>query len=196
MSQSYSELVVSAPFLLCKGFLMGFMHGCDKPFDYFFPRKKGVRKESLGEFIRETLDFDVHTHLCLPQSVLDSFRKAVKSAEPIIDMKIESEKEIGQSDFSFSFQIHNEDQAQACRKLIGSAKGKITLENYHPSEIRRENLVAVQEYAPIHPYIFEGHGTARGAFAEVMHFYLSIKKSDLADSILMSELHYELGDGE
>ena len=192
MCQPYSELVLSTPFLLCKGFLMGFMNGRGEQFNYFFPRKKSVRKESIGELIREALDLDCHTHLCLPNYVLETFKNSVRQAEPVIGMKIESEREIDGCEFSFSFHIYNEQQARQCKKLFTLSDDKVTLENYQPEEKRQENLVGIQEYAPIHPYVFEGHGTAKGEFEDLAKFYLTLKKSDISNFILCSELRYAL----
>jgi len=51
MSTPFTELIIKAPFMLVKGFLLGFMHGRNESFDYFFYRKAGIRRETLTDQI-------------------------------------------------------------------------------------------------------------------------------------------------
>ena len=73
MSQPYSELVLNAPFLLVKGFLMGFMHGRGENFYYFFQHKKSIKRDAMGDMLREVLALECYCSLCLPNYML-SFR--------------------------------------------------------------------------------------------------------------------------
>ena len=58
MQKSFSELVIEGQFVLVKGFIMGFLHGSDQEFDYFFHRKHGIRRETFKEFIKELFEFE------------------------------------------------------------------------------------------------------------------------------------------
>ena len=84
METTFTELVIKSPFLLVKGFLMGFMQGRGESFPYFFHRKAGITRETLGEMLRELFAFDSHTHICLPDHVINEFELALKNVEPII----------------------------------------------------------------------------------------------------------------
>jgi hypothetical protein len=188
MSVKYSEIIINAPFLLVKGFLMGFMHGREESFGYFFHRKAGIRRETVGEMLRKLLHFESHTHLCLPVVVLSSFKAALKRAEPVLDIKIESEREIKKAEFGFSFNIYNENQTELCKALFENLPEGIELEGFAPEEQKDEHLVGVKEYAPLHPYVYRGHGHAHGPFSQIMKFYLDIKKCEISDFILCSDI--------
>jgi hypothetical protein len=189
MKTSYSELVIKAPFLLVKGLLLGFMHGRDETFNYFFDRKAGVRRETLGEMFRELMELDTHTYLCLPNHVIADFMKMIENIEERIGIEVESVKEIGSAEFSFSFEIFNRKYARSSKEFIENLPGTIQLLNYEPKELVDEGLVDMTGgYAPVHSYCYSGQGIARGEFADIMEAYLKIKRSKLADSVLCSEI--------
>ncbi len=197
MKNSYSELIIKAPFILVKGFLMGFMYGREKNFDYFFHRKSGIRRETMGELFRELFELDCHTYLCLPNNVIDDFIDALEKAEPKIGVKVESRKRIEKAEFTFSFEIFNPAMSKACQDLFSDLPEDVELVNFDPKELKHETMLKdLSGYAPIHAYAYQGEGTARGDFEGVMNFYLKIKKSNLSDAIVCSDLNLQFeGEG-
>jgi len=188
MRATYYELIIRSPFLLVKGFLMGYMHGRDESFKYFFHRKAGIRRETLGEILKEYLTMDNYTHLCLPENVVDNFITALKRAEPTIGSTVERKRRIAGAEFTFSFDLYNENQINQCKTLFENIPGGVELINFHPLERRDVKLKGIKEYAPMHPFTYQGQGTAQGDFESVVDFYLRIKRSEMADFILCSEI--------
>jgi hypothetical protein len=189
MSNQFTELIIKAPFLFVKGFLMGFMHGRKETFDYFFHRKSGIRRETLGELVKELLAIDSYTDLCLPSSIVGEFEESLHRIDPGIGVSIEDKREIKNADFKFSFTLFNPESAKICKQLFSYLPPNITIENFHPKEIIDDKKVGIHEYAPVHPYVYQGEGKVKGEFDGVMNLYLLIKRSELSSTILCSEIH-------
>lgn len=190
-AQPFYELVIQSPFLLIKGFLMGFMYGRGPEFPYFFHRKAGIRRETLGEVIREYLSLDNYTHLCLPEKVVPDFVAALERAEPKIGVRVVKKRKIKEAEFRFGFEIYSEDQAAECKALFAKMPKGVSLLNYNPVEIKDEHIRGIKEYAPSHPYIFRGQGLVKGDFEPLVDFYLKCKRSGVRDFLLCSEIRLE-----
>lgn len=196
MKTAYSELVIKAPFLLVKGLVLGYMHGRGETFPYFFDRKAGVRKETLGEMFRELMELDTHTYLCLPDYIIADFTKMLRNIEEQISAEVESVKKIDYAEFSFSFEIFNRKHAQRSKEFIENLPENIQLLNFEPREFVDEGIVDMTGgYAPGHSYCYRGQGIARGEFEDIMEIYLKIKRSRLADSVLCSEMRLHFKEG-
>lgn len=188
MSTQFSEVVINAPFLLVKGFLMGYIQGSKKDFEYFFHRKHGIKRESMGELMRELFHVECHTHICLPNEIVPEFQASLHNVEHKICADIESVKEIKSASFSFSFHNYNEGQTGLFKELFKAVPADVELLNYNPMELRGEVLIGVSEYGHINQYVYEGNGTVSGDFQGVMDYYLKIKRHTLVDSILCGEI--------
>ena len=193
MSTPYTELIIKAPFMLVKGFLLGFMHGRNESFDYFFHRKAGIRRETLTEKVKEVLSLDSYTELCLPDSVSAEFINAIEKIDPSLEISVTQKRSIKGAEFQFNFSIFDPHQAEICKQLFTYIPATIEILDYQPEEKRDEEATGIQEYAPIHPYSFKGSGAVKGEFEGVMNFYLTIKRSELADQIVCKEieLHFK-----
>lgn len=196
MGVQYYELIIRSPFLLVKGFLMGYMHGRGESFKYFFHRKAGIRRETLGEVLKEYLTMDNYTHLCLPENVAEHFVSALRGAEPTIGCTVEKKRLITGAEFTFSFDLYNENQINQCKELFRNVPAGVELINFHPLERRDVRLKGIKEYAPVHPFTYQGQGTAQGDFEAVVDFYLTIKRSGLTDFILCSEIRLKYQEAE
>ena len=193
MSTPFTELIIKAPFMLVKGFLLGFMHGRNESFDYFFHRKAGIRRETLTEKVKEVLSLENYTELCLPSSVVDNFIGAIEKIDPSLQISVTQKRPIKGAEFGFNFSIFDPHQSEICKQLFTYTPATIEILDYHPEEKRDDEATGIQEYAPIHPYICQGSGTVKGEFEGVMNFYLTIKRSELADQIVCKEieLHFK-----
>ena len=118
MQKSFSELVIEGPFLLVKGFILGFLHGSENEVDYFFHRKHGIRRETFKEFIKELFEFENHVHVCLNNNIVPKFLKAIEETKENIELEVKSVKAIKSANFSFSFEIFNEELAKETEALF------------------------------------------------------------------------------
>jgi hypothetical protein len=188
MSTPFTKLIIKAPFLFVKGFLMGFMHGRNVSFDYFFHRKSGIRRETLGEIVKEFLVMDCYTDLCLPSNIVNHFETALNKIDSSIGVSISEKREILRAEFSFSFEIFNQDTAKVVKQLFDFPPPTVELINFNPIEKKEEQLVGIHEYTHLHPYVYQGDGIAKGGFEGIMNLYLTIKRSEQARNILCSEI--------
>lgn len=193
MSTPFTELIIKAPFLFVKGFLMGFMNGRKEIFDYFFHRKSGIKRDTLLEIVKELLAIDNYTDLCIPSSIVGEFIEALGRIDPSIGVSIQQQRSIKNAEFNFSFKLYNQKHADICKQLFTFTPATVEVKNFEPEERKDDQYIGIREYAPIHPYIYHGEGTVYGEFEGVMNFYLTIKRSDLSDQILCNEitLHFE-----
>lgn len=188
MSIQFCELVINAPFLLVKGFLVGFMQGRGDSFDYYFHRKSKIERDTLGEFVKEVLHLDCHTHLCLPKDIVPVFRQALENVKGKINAEVLSEKDIQSASFKFSFHLYDEKATGPCKELFRRLPEGVQLVDYYPMELRANHFAGVSEYGRVNPYTFEGSGTVRGEFAGVMKFHRTISEHELGESILCSDI--------
>ncbi len=191
MSQPFTEVVIEAPFALVKGFLMGFMQGRGKEFPYFFHRKHGIKRETVGEFLKEALHLECTTHLCLPDAVLPEFTAALKGVEDRFGVRIKQQRPIMSASFRFSWHVYSEERSGPCKELFRNLPEGVELLDFRPAELRSSIPAGVAEFSTLNPYCFAGSGTVSGDFEGVMEMFLRIKRSTLCDSILLSEIKLE-----
>jgi hypothetical protein len=188
MANVFSEVVITAPFMMTKGFLMGFMKGRNKDFPYFFHRKHGINHEGVGDLMREFLHSTCHTHVCLPEDLLAELESALSSVEEKLAARIESKKRINSAALTFSFHIYDEAHTGACKELFRSLPAGAELHNFVPIELRGDTIVGVAEFSKIYQYCYEGNGKVTGDFEGVMYFFLKVKRYSLSSSILCSDI--------
>lgn len=194
MQKSFSELVIEGQFILVKGFILGFMHGSDHEFDYFFHRKSGIRRETLKEFIKELFEFENHVHVCLENNVVPKFLKAVEKSKNKIGLEINSVRAIKSANFSFSFEIFNEELSKETQAIFDNSPAGVNVVGYKPVEEVSDDAVGAEGYAPVHSFVSRGSGKAEGYFQDIMELYLKIKRSKASESIMCSEINLELED--
>jgi hypothetical protein len=171
MSHSFSEIVIEGPFMLVKGFLVGFLSAAKPDGKYFFHRKAGIHRETLKGFL---------------------FIESVKLYTKITGMKIQSVKPINSASFSFAYELYNEDIAAKAKKLISNISEGVKVVDYLPVEQKDISGEGVEAYAPLHEFTSRAKGTITGNFEGVIDLYLKIKRGDLSESIICSEVHLAL----
>ena len=194
MQKSFSELVIEGQFVLVKGFIMGFLHGSDQEFDYFFHRKHGIRRETFKEFIKELFEFESHVHVCLDNNIIPKFLKAIKKSEEKIGLEVRSVRSISSANFTFSFEIFNKELADDIKNVFENSPAGVKVMDYKPIEEVANDAVGVEGYAPVHSFVARGSGTAEGNFHDIMELFLNIKRSKGSESIMCSEINLELED--
>lgn len=191
MSRAFSEIVIEGPFMLVKGFLLGFLS--DKSYEnpYFFHRKEGIKRDTLKDFLKELFELDNYVHLCLVSDLVDDFVKATEYYTRVTGMKIESIKTIKSASFDFAYEFYNEEIAKGAKQLLQDIPDGIKIEGYKPIEEKDQAGAGVEAYAPLHEFTSRGKGTIRGNFDSVIDLYLKIKRSKFSDSFMTSELVLE-----
>jgi len=192
MQNKFSEIVIEGPFVLIKGFLMGFLYGSKKDFKYFFHRKHGIRRETFREFIKELFEFDSFVHLCLENSILQDFLDALEKSNKKIGLEVKSIRNINSAYFSFSYEIFNKAMAKEAKEIFDDSSNSMKLSDFKTNEEKEKDAIGVEGYAPVHSFVSRGSGKAGGNFLEIMDLYLSIKKSRSSECIICSDISLEL----
>lgn len=194
MQKNFSEIVIEGPFLLVKGFILGFLHSSGNEMDYFFHRKYGIRRETFKEFLKELFEFENYVHVCLNNNIVPKFLKAIEATEKNIGLEVKSVKAIKSANFSFSFEIFNEELAKETETLFDNSPAGVKVKDYKPVEEVSDDAVGAEGYAPVHSFTARGSGQAEGSFSDIMKLYLDIKRSKGSESIICSEINLELED--
>ena len=147
MVKSFSEIVIEGPFGLVKGFLMGFLYGGNKEFSYFFHRKAGIRRDTLKNLLKELFEFENYVHLCIENSNVPKFTKAIEKAHDKIGLRVKSVKKIKSASFNFSYEIFNEKIANEIKNLFLEDAKKVKLLNYKPLHIKDKAAMGIEGYA-------------------------------------------------
>ena len=188
MSTAFSELVVEGPFTMVKGFLLGFL-ACRKPEGkYFFHRKDNIRRETFGEFVKELFELENYVHFCLEDDVIEPFKTAINLYTKITGYKIKSIKAIKGAEFSFAAEIFNKKIAEGFKEILKNLPEDVKLDDYYPSEQINKDAKGIESYAPLHEYIFRSKGTITGDFAGLMDLYTKIKRGNLSDFVMLSQI--------
>ncbi len=188
MSKKYTEIVLEGNFMLAKGFLLGFLSNAKADSKYFFHRKSGIRRETFKEMLKEFFELDNHVHVCIESDLVEPFKKALNLYTEITGNVLKSEKEIASASFTCSYEFYNQELAQKAKAIFESLPDDVTLENYTPVEIKDEEGHGVESYAPLHEYVLRANGTLSGSFESIMDIYLKIKKGELSESIICSDV--------
>ncbi len=178
MVKTFSELVIEGPFLLVKGFLMGYKYSCNPNMDYFFHRKAGIKRETLKDVLQEYFELDSYTHVCLENAVIERFAETIKASEDSIKLKIKSRKLIVSASFTFHFEVFNREKADEIRKLINSIPSTLHLENFKEDEYTENEGRGIEMYAPLHDYSYSGRGHIRGEFSDLIGLYKTFNNQD------------------
>jgi len=192
MQSNFSEIVIEGPFVLVKGFLMGYLYGSKKEFRYFFHRKHGIRRETFREFIKELFEFESYVHLCLENNILQEFLGAVENAKDKIGLEVKSIRNINGANFSFSYEIFNKDIGQEIKTIFDNCSSGVKLKDFNTDEQSAKDAEGIEAYAPAHSYIARGSGKAEGNILDVMDLYLSIKKSNASENVVCSSIALDL----
>lgn len=188
----FSEIVIEGPFMLVKGFLVGFL-SCAKPDgQYFFHRKSGIRRETLKDFLKDFFELDNYVHLCLETELVDQFLEAAKFYQEKTGMKMQSVKAIRSASFTIAYEFYNEELAEKAKKMLRDLPPDVRITDYVPREIKENTGEGIEAYAPLHQFTSRGKGKVVGDFGGVLELYLRIKRSDISESFICSDVRLQL----
>lgn len=181
MEKEFVELVIEAPFILVKGFLMGFVEGTGIDPVYFFSRRSGIRTETLGAAVKEWLGFENIVHLCLEKSFAEKFTVAIKNAHHKIAMEIKSSKKIKSASFTFEANFYNKKQAAMFKEMIDNLKEDIFIDAFKEEKFVDDIEKNRGIYAPEHDFEYSASGKVVGVFDRVVDLYLRNKKDPMIE---------------
>ncbi len=187
MITTFSELVIEGSFPLVKGFLMGFRSGMGNPFEYFFHRKTGIRRETLKDVLGELFDLENLVHVCVENRVVEALQQAVVEAEPAIGIRLNSATVIHTAEFGFALEVYNQDMIRECRFLTEDLPDGVELDAV---EIERESTPR-SGHLPAQPLRYAATGRVCGDFGGVIKHYLRCKRSRAARFIDTEEVVLE-----
>jgi hypothetical protein len=191
MSTPFSEIVIEGPFMLVKGFLLGFLSNKSVENPYFFHRKAGIKRDTLRDFLKELFELDNYAHLCLRSDLVNDFEKATEFYTKITGMKIKSVKPIKSASFNFAYELFSEEIATEAKSLIQNLPEDIKIDGYKPIEEKDESGAGMEAYAPLHEFVSRGKGTVKGEFSSIIDLFLKIKRSKISESFITSEITLE-----
>ena len=177
MEKRYVEMVIAAPFILTKGFLLGLMEGTGEKASYFFSKHTGIRVETLADGLKEWLGFENLVHLCLEKTFAEHFRKGIASTREKLGMEIKSEKEIESASFEFSAHLFDKADAESFHKRMDHQLPEGVYLDGFKSEIAEDPSpdVGVGAYAPAHKFDYRSTGRVVGEFGGVVKLYQELK---------------------
>jgi hypothetical protein len=188
MPSAFSEVVIEGPFMLVKGFLMGYLAGSGKSFEYFFHRKAGIRQETLKDMLKGLFDFENYVHLCIESRVVGNFTAAVEQAHDKIGLSVKSVQNVHSATFTFSFEVFNEELAEELKGIFAAVGPGLELTNFKPMEQHADDAYGLEGYAPVHSYLYRGSGSVAGDFMDIMSLYLAIKRSKAEELVITSDI--------
>jgi len=181
MQKEFVELVIEGPFILVKGFLMGFIEGTGENPVYFFSRRSGIRTETFAEAMKEWLGFENIVHLCLEKEFADKFSVAVKNTHNKIAMEIKSSKTIKSASFEFEANFYNKKQADKFKALIENLPKGLFLDGLKEEQFVDEVEKDRGVYAPEHDFEYSAAGKVVGDFGAVIELYSKYKKDPMIE---------------
>lgn len=194
MSTRFKELVISGPFGLVKGFLLGYRAGSGGDFRYFFHRKSGIRRDTLAELVKEVLEVENYVHVCLEESAVKGFQGAVEVYRESLGLEVSQVRAIKGASFGFSFNLNNRGLAEQVKKALDALPDGVHLKDYAPEEkgsSKDKTDEATGGYAPLHEYTFRGQGVAEGDFDGVMDLFLRARRMPQSNVLLLGEMSLE-----
>ena len=189
MEKTFSELIIKGNFTLVKGFLLVYLCGSAPDAKYFFHRKKGIiRRDTLMGMMKGFLEVENRVYLCLEDSAVEGFKKAVAAAEEKIGISIGECKKIKGAEFLFSFEVYSNELANECKGIFSNLPENIELAEFEPVETVNEKVSPIGYHSEKHPYRYGGKGTAKGGFCGIVELFMMCKRSKCSKFIECDEV--------
>ncbi len=183
MSKDFVEMVISAPFILVKGFLMGLIEGSGEQPVYFFSKRTGIRTETLGSAFKEWLGFENIIHLCLEKKFSKRFEDAIKNTYEKLGMEIKSVQHIESAGFDFKAHFFKKDEADDFQAYLDALPKGVYLDGFKENEHQdKDHDGEAGAYAPSHAYEYSASGRVVGEFAGVVEVFLKYKNDILVET--------------
>ncbi len=181
--KKFVELVIESPFILFKGFLMGFIEGSGEKPVYFFSKKTGIKTETLVESLKVWFGFETLVHVCIEKGFAEKLKKAIENTFDKLGMKVKSEKEIKSASFDFKVTFYHKKDAKKFEDIIHNLPDNVVLDEFNKEiDIDEEAEEEKGIYTAEHPYIYRAEGEIVGDFRGVVDVYLKMKELPHVDT--------------
>ena len=189
MLKTFSEVVVNGSFSVVKGFVLGFLSTRHPDARYYFYQKSGIiRHDSLAGLLKDYLELEQSVYLCLEDTALDDFYRAVEWATPKIGISIREKRPVYSAEVKFSFKIFNRELAERCKSIFDEIPDGVEIRDFAPHERYDENAPEYSFTGSSHPYSYLGSGCAFGSFDGIIQLFLQCKRSQCSEFITCSEV--------
>jgi len=182
MASQFVELVISSPYILIKGFLMGLIIGTGKQPQYYFSRRSGIKTETLGEHLKEWLGMENYIHLCIEDAFVPEIKEAIEKSHDKLGMEIISCKGIRSAYFDFSANLHETSAVDAFEKDLKALPADTATYSVRETDLINQGWdIGPGGFSavPFHRYIIEGKIT--GDFDYVLGIFMTLKENPLVD---------------
>ena len=184
MGKEYSGIIMTGPFEMVKGFVIGYYLGAGKTQRPFFHVKSGtIRHDTLLGSLKTLLVMENEVTFCMENSMVDDFRKAVKHAKSRTGISIKNVKKIHSAEFKFNHEIYNRELGESCKNVFKKIPEGAHLTGYEPVEEKHEEYSTLTFRSPAHRYTYRGKGTVQGEFEPVVQFFFAMKQSKCSEFI-------------
>ena len=183
MAKQYKELVISAPFILVKGFLMGLIEGTGKDPVYFFSQRSGIRVETLSEGLKEWLGFENLVHLCLEDGFAERLKQGIENTHKKLGMELRSEKLIESAGFEFHARFFDKDEADSFHSRVDDHLPEgVYLDGFKEAAVEDPGHESgVGMYTASHKFQYKGKGTIVGEFGGVIQLFHEFQKDPMVE---------------
>lgn len=194
MSKPFVELVISSPFILVKGFLMGFLTGGNHKAAYYFSRRHGIQTETLAEHLKEWLGFENFVYLCMERSIISPFLEAVHSNHAKLGMEVISCRAILSASFELEARLLDKNSANRFREeldRLGSDDVAISLTADRELAVPAWQDVGVGILTSLPPYQYAIDARITGPLESILPFHRKLRDEVLVDT---TPIKLKLGD--
>jgi len=174
--KKFVELVIESPFILFKGFLMGYIEGSGENPIYFFSKKTGIKTETLVESLKVWFGFETLVHVCMEKDFAEKIKKALENTFDKLGMKVKSEKVIKSASFDFKVTFYHKKDSKKFEELIHNLPEGVILDEFKKDV--EEDKEAEKErgiYTAEHAYVYKAEGEIVGDFEGVIEVFLKMK---------------------
>lgn len=183
MSRDFVEMVISAPFILVKGFLMGLIEGSGETPIYFFSKRTGIRTETLGSAFKEWLGFENIVHLCLDKKFSRQLSEGIEHTYKKLGMEVKSVQHIESAGFDFKAHFFKKDEADEFQAYLDALPKSVYLDGFKEDEYQdKDHDGEAGAYTPAHAYEYSASGRVVGDFAGVVEVFLNYKNDILVET--------------
>ncbi len=188
MSKPFVELVISSPFILFKGFLMGFLAGSGRAALYYFNQRNGIETETLKDYLKSWLGFENFVHICVEESLSTDLETAIKDNHKKLGMEVISRQKIRMAGFELKARFFDEEGPKHFRSELKKKENRlnITITADEQNAIPAWQDVGVAVLATLPPYQHGINASVSGPLEEILGFHRQLAAETLVD---VSQIH-------
>lgn len=193
MAKPFVELVISSPFILFKGFLMGFLAGTGHNGLYYFNQRSGIETETLKDHLKSWLGFENSVHICLEKGLSDDLETAIRQNHEKLGMEVISKRKILMAGFDLKARFFDDEEPARFRKELAALKDdlSVTITLDSRTTIPAWQDVGVGVLATLPPYQYGIDATVTGPLEKLLPFRKKLEAETLVD---VTEIHLSFED--